>query len=593
VATAVAARSHVVLLWMLGLYLVGLGAWSLSWPMYQDTPIMLYAAWLIDTRGAVPYRDFFDNQMPGTYAANIVVGRLSGYSEFGVRVVDLSCLAILLASTFGAMRRFGSRAAWTAAVCLGVLYLGSGEWMSLQREFLLLLPMSLAVWAALSERLPLGMQAALAGGLLGVVATIKPHAALVYPPLAWFVVGRVRRLRERHDEPTRPGVLVAWSGLAFAAPLVATALYLWMNGALIGFLDGALNYWPLYNALSGSPRPHVVLTGAARAWYVARGAIGFGGHPSLPLAIAAVLGARLALGLPVLGSPALGAAGRRQVWLLAACAAASWLSVAAGGKFYLYHWLPLNYFCILLASLGLARAGASADPRDPAPFVQPVPAWLPWALLVMLCAGLPWRYGPFYRPFAFPHARVQEIAAFLSQHLRPGDAVAPLDWTEGAVHAMLLARAPLGVPFLYDFHFYHHIESPYVQHLRQRLLDDFERTPPRFVVRVPQQAFAGPQTATEFPELIRLIAARYTKVVDGTGYEIWARADAMHAQAIPTVETSGGRFDSDATAIVARPAGTRPRPRSRKDSPNPRYGAAPPPPTSPRTDAEATGSRPR
>lgn len=528
--TPVAARPHVVLLWMLGVYLVGLAAWSLSWPMYQDTPIMLYAAWLIDTRGVVPYRDFFDNQMPGTYAANVVVGRLAGYSELGVRVVDLSCLAMLLGNTFGAMRRFGSRAACTAAVCLGVLYLGSGEWMSLQREFLLLLPMSLAVWAALSERLPHAWQAALVGGLLGVVATIKPHAALVCAPLAWFVVGRVRSLRGASADRGRPhrGVLVIYGGLAFAAPLVATAFYLWWTGALVGFLDGALNYWPLYNALSGSPRPHVVLNGAARAWYVARGAMGLGGHPTLPLAIAAVLGVRLAV-----RSRALGATGRGPVWLLAACAVMSWMSVAAAGKFYLYHWLPLNYFCILLASLGFADRLSAAEGQHRTPERRWTAAWMTWLLLITLGVGLPWRYGPFYRPFAFPHARVQEIAAFLSRHLRPGDTVAPLDWTEGAVHAMLLARAPLGIPFLYDFHFYHHVESPYVQQLRRRLRDHFEQKPPRFIVRVPQQAFAGPQTATDFPELLQLISSRYTKVVEGAGYEIWSLDGHGSAGAIP------------------------------------------------------------
>lgn len=513
-------RPHVVLLWMLAGYLLVLAAQSLSWPMYQDTPIMLYAAWLIDRFHAVPYRDFFDNQMPGTYAANLVVGWLSGYTERGVRGVDLSLLAVLLTTTVGAMRRFGSVVAAGAAIFFGVLYLASGEWMSLQREYLLLLPLSAALWVALARVVRPVVRAAAVGLLLGLVATIKPHAALAWPALLWFVWrdAHLADARDRQDgrshRPAGPGLaLLAWSTVAFAMPLVATAAYLWRHGALGAFIDGAVNYWPLYGALSGSPRPHVILTGADRAWYVVRHAIGFGGHPGFPLAVAAAIGLHRA-------TTVLDATDRQRhvVWLLVALAAASWVATAVAGKFYLYHWLPLNYFCILLASLGFmarpAASGPAAPRRD---------QLLLGALVVSLCVGLPWRYGPFYRPFAFPFTRVQEIASVLSERLEPGDTVAPLDWTEGAVHAMLLARAPLGVPFLYDFHFYHHVSSPYVQGLRQRLLARIERTPPRFIVRVPQVAFAGRDTASDFSALMTVVEARYTKVVEGRGYEIWQR----------------------------------------------------------------------
>ena len=86
---------------LLGVYLLALAATSLSRVMYQDAPIMLYSAFLVDRLQLVPYRDFFDNQMPGVYAANIAIGRLGQYSELGVRWVDLSALALLLAVTFG------------------------------------------------------------------------------------------------------------------------------------------------------------------------------------------------------------------------------------------------------------------------------------------------------------------------------------------------------------------------------------------------------------------------------------------------------------------------------------------------------------
>ena len=68
--------------------------------------------------------------MPGVYAANIAIGRLSQYSELGVRRVDVGALALLLGITFGILRRFGRLAGGCAAIYVGILYLASGEFLS-------------------------------------------------------------------------------------------------------------------------------------------------------------------------------------------------------------------------------------------------------------------------------------------------------------------------------------------------------------------------------------------------------------------------------------------------------------------------------
>ncbi|MEQ1911683.1 MAG: hypothetical protein ABMA15_22890, partial [Vicinamibacterales bacterium] len=177
------SRWPAIWLGLLGAYLLALAATSLSRVMYQDAPIMLYGALLVDRLQLVPYRDFFDNQMPGVYAANIAIGRLSQYSEFGVRWVDMGALALLLGVTFGILRRFGRLAGWCAAIYIGILYLASGEFLSLQREFLLLLPLSAATWVAVARPLPRPAKALIVGVLLGLVATIKPQATLAFAVL--------------------------------------------------------------------------------------------------------------------------------------------------------------------------------------------------------------------------------------------------------------------------------------------------------------------------------------------------------------------------------------------------------------------------
>src|SRR6188768_2935226 len=73
------------------LALVGFVAWrSLDWRMRHDLPMMMYQAFAMDRFGFVPYRDFFDMNMPGTYATYFAIGKVFGYGDPGVRVADVS-----------------------------------------------------------------------------------------------------------------------------------------------------------------------------------------------------------------------------------------------------------------------------------------------------------------------------------------------------------------------------------------------------------------------------------------------------------------------------------------------------------------------
>ena len=65
---------------------------SRSWPLFHDAPLMHYIAWLIE-RGAVPYRDAFDMNLPGVYAIHLAVLRVLGAGDVGWRVFDLGWLA--------------------------------------------------------------------------------------------------------------------------------------------------------------------------------------------------------------------------------------------------------------------------------------------------------------------------------------------------------------------------------------------------------------------------------------------------------------------------------------------------------------------
>jgi hypothetical protein len=90
-------RALVVLALCAGsVWLLLLASYSLRWRTQHDAPLMLYVAWMMDAHGAVPYRDILDMNLPGTYFANLLIGRLTGYSELGIRIADLSILGGIL-----------------------------------------------------------------------------------------------------------------------------------------------------------------------------------------------------------------------------------------------------------------------------------------------------------------------------------------------------------------------------------------------------------------------------------------------------------------------------------------------------------------
>lgn len=494
-------------------WLLVLALLSLRWRTQHDAPLMLYVAWMMDAHGAVPYRDIYDMNLPGTYFANLVIGHATGYSDPGLRIADLAILAAILAATFTAMRRFGLLAAWAGTILFGLLYLGSGPHMSLQREYLILLPLSLAIAAASRLRDGNRWRTSFAiGFLLSCAATVKPHALLGLPLLLAYVALEA----PAGERPSRRVGRVLVAALAGAAiPAAVVVGYLATSGAWSSFVEFFRGFAPIYASVNGNRE--TVMPGDARAAYLFRELAAFGGAR-----LWAVLGvAGIAIGLTDRGP------NRRFAALLAALVVAYSVSVVLQGRFFDYHWLIAHFFVLLLASLCLVERPELWRPRSLA--VAPV-------LAIALVAWQELPVHPLVRaqlhgvPVPPPKAgRPDQIAAFLRERMKPGDLVQPLDITGGAVHGMLLARAPIATPFLYDSFFYIRVSEPFVQKLRSEFLERMTRVRPRFVVDVYAEDkpwVRGADTTREFPELRAMLARDYVRVGEGLGTAIYERRPA-------------------------------------------------------------------
>lgn len=496
----------------LGALLVLLAVLSLKWRMIHDLPIMMYLAFLMDRFGYVPYRDFFDFNMPGTYLIHLFIGKIFRYGDFGFRLFDLLYLGAILTTTWFWLKNINRKVAWCGVVLFGLVYLGYGPYMSMQREYLIILPVSAAILVSASfPRLSHAVRFFVVGFLFGLSATIKPQAALGFPLVFLFQAGEIKKQDNGFLSVSGFSQILLSALVGFASPIVILLAYLWQAGALVYFFDMVRNYLPLYSSLSGG---HQTLFGFQRAQYLIKGFLSLGSCDLwlMPAAIGIFISFFHSDHTPTQ---------KRQVRLLI------WLAVLYGiypvfaGKFWTYHYLIFCYFVVLLSSLCFVEQRKGLHKLQRA---FPVVIIL---LVIFLRVISPLKIVERIRDLKeVPRiGRVDEIAGGLKSHVKPGTKVQPLDWTGGAVHAMLIAQAQIATPFVYDFHFYHHVSSEYIQNLRRRFLKDLTASNPRFIIqiRTAKPWVSGFDTTREFEELQNLLNANYSEVFEGNGYAIYER----------------------------------------------------------------------
>ena len=443
---------------------------SLDWPLQHDGPLLHYVAWSMDRFGTVPYRDIFETSMPGSFAYHWLIGRLFGWDSAGFKVVDVGLLAVLSVATIRLLQPFGWRPAVAAPMLFAITYLWLGPDMTLQRDYVGLI---LVVWAVLLATLgeiatERGRLAGI-GLLFGLAALIKPHLTIGLGPVAWYLIWRCR-----HADPT-----MRWSDAAKAVlptivivaalPGLGTLAVLGAFGALPAFFELLFDYLPLHLHLTGDHQP---IEGAERISHLVMSTVHMRGlWVGIPAAVAGYFVIEAAT------TP--DSEPRARLYLLAALAGVYLVYPSFAGQFFFYHWAPYQFFLVTLAALPFAATTTAAG-LDARRYGL---GFLALALVVVLIRpnlymveqtignGVPSPKG----------GAVDRMEAALRDHLKPGDTVQPLDWTGGAVHALLRTEARLATRFLYDYHFYHHIDRPIIATLRARFMGELERAAPRLV----------------------------------------------------------------------------------------------------------------
>ena len=466
-------------------------AWrSRTWPLIHDVVLMHYAAWRIGA-GAVPYRDLFDMNQPGTYLIHLAVLRTLGGGDLAWRMVDLSALAATAAAVAAFAAPWGALASTTGVVVFTTYHLAGGAWQAGQRD-VLLCPLLVVGALGVARWLERGRWTSLvwSGAALGAGITVKPHAAIFAGALAAVVAVVTARACGSGTAAMASGVFA----VATAAAPVAVLGWLAVVGGLAAWYDIVTGYLiPLYSRL-----------GRASSWTIYRW------HAWIPMT----------LGVTVSLSSALvrGGAGVRH--LLAALGLAyGVVHYVAQGKGWEYHLYPLAVFAAVL--IGAELPAALAGRRR---IVAGALAGALVASLLLLDAKA--REASAAEFWWGREATVRALETDLRARLAAGDTVQVLDTTGGGIHALFRLGVRQPTRFMYDFHFFHDEGSPVVQALRTELMRDLHARPPRLIVLVERGWPSGGYERVErFPALAALLRERYVIALTRADYRIYAKRD--------------------------------------------------------------------
>ncbi len=492
---------------------------SFYWRMQHDTPLLHYAAFLIDQYDKVPYRDIYETSFIGSFLFHLAIGKTLGYGDTAFRIVDILVLSGLLLSAWLLIAQFHRMLASIAIMVCGLMYLGEGPGQSLQRDYIALLPITIALVLGTSEsrkQHPQSIQF-IVGLLFGLAASIKPHLAIGLPAVLVYLAFDNNKPHSLIKKLWRPSLLACLGFLSVLGPMM---IWLWAIGGFTDFVEIFRSYIPLHLSMTGE---HVTITGTKRWIYLINTWLQFGGYTAfVPLVLLAFYTAWKKR------SEASNLALQRKLALFATIWVLYAIYPLFSGQFWPYHWMPFVFFSSLFSVLLLLPIVQTQALRNNA--LKSIGYLLLFVLgLLLLIRPAPESMAQLegFPPPPPKSGRVDAIADFLRDNLQAEDKVQSLDWTGGAIHAMLIAKAPTATPFLYNYHFYHHISEPYIQQLRQRLLQGLRTSKPRFIVEVTaSERPSGKDTTMAFKLLNELLEHHYFIVQHGTGYRIYQRKKA-------------------------------------------------------------------
>lgn len=500
--------------WLLAGIVCSAAAASLWLSRYQpiewDLAMLHYIGFLVNEKGLVLYRDIYENNLPGVFLLHALIGQWLGYEAMLFRVLDTLVLLSLAITAWLILSPVSRPAAVVAPWLFALLYLGLGGSMaSFQRDYLGILPIAAGLaWLLRAQSLQPARTALLLGALCALSCSLKPNYfvagialyVLLYLRLQPATVGAAVRL-----------LLLMGCGFVpvFSIPLAWAA----RHGDYAAFLEIYRTFTPIY--VTSRTDLYHYSSKAEQLQDLAR----MQGDYLTKSALFALPGLAWAWWQQR------GNTAARQVILFLGITtfAFNWYELIAG-KFWFAHLLPYYFWNILCFSLLLTPC--------------PQPRLLPQGLALAACLAttaisLPLAYYSTHQmqqrgyTSDYGNARSFRIAAYLRQHLQPGDTVQAIDGSGDGQGSLLLARATPATRFLEDIPLYMQPDAPATQALRREFVSTLAARQPAYIVHI-ENFFhpAGGNRLKEFRELSAFIDSHYDVVhAEDSEFIIFRRKD--------------------------------------------------------------------
>lgn len=499
----------------LGVLLIAYEYLMLQWPMMREAHFLHYIAYLVNEHDFAPYRDVVETSWFGTFLFHMAIGKVFGYTSTAFRTADIVFLFSLLFLTWQLLRRLDFWLAWVGALSFGLAYLHYGPANTLQRDFVLLLPIVTSLVVAIQTQWTPKLRAILIGVCFGAAFSIKPHAVIGLPIVLALLYSQsgINKSYWRIILNCVSG----WLGI-----ISLGILWLWHANGLTAFIDMTLHYLPLYQDLNGA---HQMTTSSER-W---QNSLHWWKYFlwSWPLSVA--IG-----GLYGWLNTNKQSQQRAMILTLIALTVCYNIYPLVAGKFWDYHWIPYSYFAILSTSVLL---------------LPPKKNSLPWrGLSLGLCLYFLQTLSSQYAPWQglqtqlkrYPDVTVdqkfdEEVVAFIRQHLKKEDKIQIIEQGGPATLYLMKAGAVLATPYPGSFMFLHHVNEPYVQQAQQKFLSLVKQDPPAlFMVMTDFTKPTGINTITEIPGLQDFLQEHYDVIWKHPAFTFWERKpESVNASKLP------------------------------------------------------------
>jgi hypothetical protein len=448
---------------------------SLHWPLVGDASLMHYVVFLL-SKGAKPYHDIIDINLPGSYLFEATAMRLFGWGALGWRLYDLALILLLGAASFLIASRFlnaKSEIRVTTALTTALLFLIHAQdgLAQLGQRDLLIAALILFAYAALfAAQTGLRNKIFLSSLAVGLTLAIKP----TFLPLGLLLLALSARQMRRTGLSLPRHILYGLTGLLL--PSAAIAAWLAHTGSLSAFWTQAL---PLINL-------HASLGRRSLGYLLS--------HATSPITAVCVLWLiTLAVTRPRLTL--------QRLQLLTGIAIAL-LGYVLQGKGYPYQRYPLLALFLLAINLDLfiaiRRAGVGRLAALTAIALQ----------CLYLAPHAAWQIHSF-RP-ATPVELA--LAADLTAIPNLDGQVQCLDTFGGCINTLYNLRLTQGTGFLYDCYLFPPQPNPTSTRYRESFWAAFTSARPRVLV-VSEQFCFGEHTFAKldrWPQLRDTIAQQYT-----------------------------------------------------------------------------------